>query len=316
MNLHTLHDATPEWLASALADFEKQFRYPLGENETFHISHGRDYTRFFRAIGDATVFVAEQHGEVLGTLAGVRRPLRFPGGAVCDVAYICDYKVRPGAGAGRVLLRLGKGLEHCFGEAAGGRGYGIVMGGSRRAPEDYTGRCGIPDFQRVGEITILRFDTAAGPSTHRASIVSAAEAAAAWPSLIAREAFLPLGGSPATRSSLPPVPLLLADGQACGVVEDTSRGKRLLRDEHREMNAAHLSQFAYSGTAAGAALIGAALAVGREAGSPALFVSIPARDTAAFRDHLRALHPLEAPAAIYACGLESGRAWHVASSEI
>ena len=312
MNLHTLHDATPEWLAPALADFEKQFRYPLGENESFHISHGRDYTRFFRAIGDATVFVAEQRGEVLGTLAGVRRPLRFPDGAVRDVAYICDYKVRPGAGAGRVLIRLGKALEHCFGEAVGGRGYGVVMGGSRRAPEDYTGRCGIPDFQRVGGITILRFETAAGPSEHSASIVSAAE----WPSLIVHDAFVPLGGNPATRSSLPPVSLLLDDGQACGVVEDTRRGKRLLRDENREMKAAHLSQFAYREAAAGAALIRAALVVGREAGYPALFVSISARDTAAFRDQLRALHPLEAPAAIYACGLESGRAWHVASSEI
>jgi hypothetical protein len=190
------------------------------------------------------------------------------------------------------------------------------MAGSRRVPEDYTGRCGIPGFQRVGEIAILRFDTTAGPSERSASIVSATEVTAVWTSLVSPEAFLPLGGNPVMRSSLPPVPLLLDDGQACGVIEDTRLGKRLLRDEHREMNAVHLSQFAYQSPSAGAALIGTALAVSREADYPALFVSIPARDAAAFRDHLRPLHPLEAPAAIYACGLESGRAWHVASSEI
>ena len=46
----------------ALARFEEQFTYPLGPGRTLRISHGDDYPRFFRAIGDAACFVAERSG--------------------------------------------------------------------------------------------------------------------------------------------------------------------------------------------------------------------------------------------------------------
>ena len=66
MNLHHLSGPPTPELARALATFEEQFTYPLGPDRWFRISHGDDYPRFFRAIGEAACFVAERDGRVVG----------------------------------------------------------------------------------------------------------------------------------------------------------------------------------------------------------------------------------------------------------
>ena len=68
MIVHRLEAPPARELADALAAFEAQFRYPLGPGRTFRISHGEDYARFFRAMGDGVSFVAMREGEVAGTL--------------------------------------------------------------------------------------------------------------------------------------------------------------------------------------------------------------------------------------------------------
>ncbi len=59
-------------LAAQLASFEREFRYPLGSGRWFRISHGEDYTRFFRAIGEARCFVARRQQAIAGVVAVTR----------------------------------------------------------------------------------------------------------------------------------------------------------------------------------------------------------------------------------------------------
>ena len=79
VNVHTLETVASSRLAGALERFERQFTYPLGSGRSFRISHGDDYVRFFRAMGEARCFVAERDRRVLGVLGAALRPLVFPG---------------------------------------------------------------------------------------------------------------------------------------------------------------------------------------------------------------------------------------------
>src|SRR5688500_3897167 len=74
MIVHQLHGPPPPELARALAGFESEFTYPLGPDSFFHISHGDDYPRFFRAMGEAACFVAQRRGDgtITGTLGAAR----------------------------------------------------------------------------------------------------------------------------------------------------------------------------------------------------------------------------------------------------
>ena len=77
MNVHPSSARPGAELALALARFEEQFTYPLGPGRSFRISHGDDYPRFFRAMGEVACFVAERDGVVLGVLgAALRAPPR------------------------------------------------------------------------------------------------------------------------------------------------------------------------------------------------------------------------------------------------
>src|SRR5437868_13975163 len=67
-------------LTRALADFEAPFTYPLGPGKFFRISHGEDFTLFFRAQGTATCFIAENKGRVVGALGTAIRRVWLPDG--------------------------------------------------------------------------------------------------------------------------------------------------------------------------------------------------------------------------------------------
>src|SRR4029077_10210784 len=106
MTLHALRDRPSSELARALAEFDSRFSYPLGPGRSFRISHGEDYPRFFRAMGEAACFVAERQGEVLGTIGCALRRVLSPDGRERDAVYVGDLKVAPPARGGRVLVRL------------------------------------------------------------------------------------------------------------------------------------------------------------------------------------------------------------------
>ena len=290
MNVHYLRSTAPPELGAALEEFEAQFRYPLGPESSFSISHGRDYITFFSAIGDATVLVAEREGKVLATIACVLRPLRFPSGVEQTVVYLADLKLAPSARGGIVLARLFKALDHYLDVRMG---YGIVMDGTGSTPLDYTGRGPFPAFTRVGVITVLKLSSVEGEWSGGSGDVRGS-------------GFRPFGGRPELRSEMEPI-ALVSPG-ASGLVEDTRRGKRLLVSPGEEIRAAHLSRFAYRTPAEGAGLIRQACHCCWERGVPNLFVALGSREVVPF---LEGLSYQVAPATVYGCGLpeETGEWW-------
>src|SRR5689334_21167798 len=92
MTIHQVSGPPSPELAQALAEFEEPFTYPLGAGRFFRISHGSDYTLFFRAQGDAACFIAENQGRVIGALGTSIRTLWLPDGSERKVAYFGDLK--------------------------------------------------------------------------------------------------------------------------------------------------------------------------------------------------------------------------------
>ena len=105
MNVHALTAAPGPEHAAALARFEEQFTYPLGPGRSFRISHGNDYPRFFRAVGDAVCFVAERDGEVLGVLGLAVTRVCAGDGTEVPTIYLGDL-TRDGEGLNRHSLAL------------------------------------------------------------------------------------------------------------------------------------------------------------------------------------------------------------------
>src|SRR5437868_1889091 len=158
MKVHQLAGPAPSVFARALADFEKPFTYPLGPGESFRISHGDDYTLFFRSQGEGSCFIAANENRIVGALGAAIRSLRFPDGGGRSVAYFGDLKISPECRGGRVLLKLARATEAWL-RAKVDAGFGIVMGGTDHTPEAYTGRAGIPAFCELGRVAILRIST-------------------------------------------------------------------------------------------------------------------------------------------------------------
>lgn len=319
MEVLRFQGVVPSGLESALKEFEEQFAYPLGEGESFHVSHGGGYLNFFRAMGEACLLVAMRREKVMGTLVGVRRPMRLADGRMVTATYVCDLKVASGGLRGRVLLSLGRALEEVWREAGGGPGYGVVMQGTSQAPSAYTGRGLLPGFTNVADLVIFRISAqGGGVLDEEIRVVEFGEVQRAFAELTERGT-VPIEGKPSYRSSMNPVPLVLGNPlQACGLVEDTRLGKQLVTSGGQEMKAAHLSHFAFRSAEAGARLIRTALTVADRAGFPALFVCVPAARAHALQDCLADLEPTVAPAMVYGHDIGSGgeAEWWVHSSEI
>src|SRR5207253_2377216 len=128
----------------------------------------------------------------------------------------------------------------------------VVMDGTRAVPTRYTGALGIPAFSPVAKVMVFRIPVR--PADREAADASGevplAEAAV-YSGQLGAGRFLTRGGDPLLRSEMAPVGLLLPDGGACGVLEDTRRAKRLLTRDGTELVSAHLSHFAYKSAGAG-----------------------------------------------------------------
>src|SRR5258705_9398947 len=111
MKINQLSGPPSPELASALAEFELPFTYPLGPEKFFRISHGEDYTLFFRAQGEGACFIAEDQGRVVGALGTAIRRLWMPDGGERSAAYFGDLKIAGKARGGAVLVRLARAAE-------------------------------------------------------------------------------------------------------------------------------------------------------------------------------------------------------------
>jgi len=316
MTLHVLRDPPPSALARALAQFEQQFTYPLGPGRSFSISHGDDYPRFFRAMGDAVCLVLEEQGRVLGSLGIAVRRLLLPEGRLHTVAYFGDLKVEPAARKALGFLRLAWAAdEWLHGKAS--TGFGVVMDGTSATPDAYTGRFGVPAVRMLGKTIVWQLPcNSANWQPQFEALKATPEQVQECYCRLSRRRYACPGADPRERSEMAPVGLIDPNGLACGLVEDTRRCKRLLADNGSELRSGHLSFFAWQTPAAGAALLRAALACAKRAGHPALFVAVAPRDAPALEEALGPAEKVVAPATIFGHGLDDDIAWNINTAEI
>lgn len=310
MNLHCYTEPPPGWMGDALERFEGQFRYPLGDSGHFSISHGHAYLPFFTAMGPATLLVVEREGEVIGTLARVQRWLHWQG--ECPMKqlahYLCDLKISPQARGSRVLALLMNEARRQIERSTSRSCYGIVMNGTGRLPMSYTGRVGIPLFEKVAEIVVLRLS-----SLHdtEAKAGHAVEETCPGP-----PACIVTGGRTGLRSQMPPVPILDEGGKMRGLLEDTRLAKRLWSDSGVELVSAHLSGLYFDSSPQGAEMIRRAVQEAAMQQMPAVFTAVPRSQMTGLRPHLKDLKVEEAPATIYGYQLNAGYDWWVDTAEI
>ncbi|HXJ59615.1 MAG TPA: N-acetyltransferase [Verrucomicrobiae bacterium] len=314
MKIHQVSGPPSSALALALAQFEMPFTYPLGPGKFFRISHGEDYSLFFRAQGNGCCFIAEREGQVVGTLGAAIRQLWMPNGTERIVAYVGDLKIAASARSGTVLVRLARAAEAWMRPKVEA-GFGVVMGGTTMTPEAYTGRGGIPGFQDLGRVVIFRISGSAGVEPESGHFLTDREAGLACYRHLSLGRYACPTVEAERRSQITPVWLMNSDGSACGMLEDTRKAKRLITGEGSELLSAHLSCFACSAIAAGAELIGVALRRAVRSGFPALFVSVAEPDAQELRAALHDFEVLPAPAIVYGTGLAAG-VWNINTSEI
>jgi hypothetical protein len=314
MNLHHFSATVPPEIGRALARFEEEFTYPLGPHARFRISHGEAYLPFFQAMGELDLCVLEEQGQIVGGLARVARHLSLNGAARLPAHYLCDLKLRSISRGSFALPRLIRETKRIIEASDSHRCYCVVMEGTGKLPTDYTGRLGVPAFHRLGDISVLRLE--AGNTPHPSSIpVSGAVFEEVFHSL-PRAGYSALGADRSLRSLIEPIFLVSNNGDACAILEDTRRGKRLVLDSGPEMISGHLSRLAFASPGAARRLLLDATAVARDSGLPALFTAIPASRSAAVIAGLHGIQFTTAPAAIYGHALESGHDWWIDTAEI
>jgi len=303
-----IHDAfIPGSMSAALASFEECFSYPLGAGARFRISHGEDYMAFFRAMGGAVAVLAEGEGCIDGCLLRVSRRISLDGGGPLPVHYLCDLKVRQDRRGGPVLAGLIRATEQGILTDGNTACYCVVMDGTGRLPTGYTGRLGVPRFVKVGEIVVLRLSLKSAP-------VPAGEPAGVREDEILMPGYRVTGGDSSLRSMMQPVDL--RNEGASGILEDTRKAKRLFLESGEELVSAHVSAFAYATVDAGARLLTEAVMRAAAADVPAVFVAVPKGEMERLRPELVALQVLEAPASVFAHGLEEGHDWWIDTAEI
>lgn len=332
MTIHVLTAAPAIELARALADFERQFTYPLGGGRRFGISHGLDYTRFFRSLGEGACFVAERDGRALGVISTAIRRLVTPGGAPRRALYVGDVKVDPEMRGGLTLLELGNHVQQ-WARPQVDCALGVAMEGTVATPDRYTGRFGVPFFAPLGRVAIVRIPTRAGTLDSTPWIASDERGRAVFARLSEHGFALP-DCDAALRSRIEPRWLVDPGGRACARLEDTRRAKQLFEVVDSapgleapaaacsppvagaELRSAHLACAAFESVDAAISLIDAALTLAAAEGEPALFVSFPEGGPDTLMSELRARGAHVTSATVYGAGLEPGGAWFVSTSEI
>lgn len=314
MIVHRIHDPPSAALALALGTFEEQFRYPLGPGRTFRISHGEDYPRFFRSMGDGHCFVALHEGKVIGALGASIRRLALPDAREHFVAYLGDLKVAPVGQRGRTVIALIRAMIE-WASPRVDAAFSVVMDGTAVTPEHYAGRLGIPRMEQIAKATIFQLRTVR-KSVGLLSFMTTRENCLAGHRRLCKGRYSLSDGTPRERSASPPQWLMLPDGSACGCLEDTLKAKRLFADDGAEMRSMHLSCLAYGSLHSGAALVQAALQSAGQLGFGALFVAIAEPEAAGFAAALADPPLAVAPATIFATGLAAGPLWNINTSEI
>ncbi|MEZ4489262.1 MAG: hypothetical protein R3F51_16880 [Cyanobacteriota/Melainabacteria group bacterium] len=328
-----------------ISNFEAGFRYPLSPNEHFSISHGADYSLFYRSMGKSLVLAAEQDEIPIATVAATIRELQSPGGTIHRCAYIGDLKYRKSAGASRKLLSLLLELQDwCIQNADSA--LSVVMGGTQNLPDSYSGRLGLREMKRLGVMHIYRIPIQPLASCRQFKEAEQIASARAQ-SIIANNpqnffCFKPIqnGDSESECTSLispiwlgtnaPGSTTDLDNGEspsgdcAIGCLQDTRKAKKLFREDGSEILNAHLTNFYFDSIDSAASIIESALESARDNNFEALFLSVDTERSQQLSAVLEKLGATKSEALIYGAGViaeeqfndHSNRNWCINSSEV
>jgi len=319
MKLHTFSGSVPMEFAAALAVFEEEFTYPLGRDTRFRISHGEAYLRFFEAMGPSTLVVAEDRGEILGGITRIPRRLaihRGHGIEEISANYLCDLKVAARARGTPVLARLLRETMRQIERSGNTACYGIVMGGTAMPPGRYTGRIGVPPFQEIARVVVLRISAGQSAGEAGRARVAGFEEWNRVFSGIPLSGVTAAGGGSAACSRMDPIPMITRGGDACGMLADTRLGKRLFVVGGGEMLSAHVSHLRFATPSAAAELLGFAARTAVRLGFEAVFAAVPRRIAEFLPPLLDGLSVLEAPAQVFGHALPEGCEWWPDTAEI
>ncbi|MCA8970432.1 MAG: hypothetical protein KDC95_11630 [Planctomycetes bacterium] len=143
---------THEW-NEELTAFERQFRYPLGD-DYFRIDHGARYLAFFETLGAPRLFAALDDERLVGVLVAVRRDLEIEG-RIHVADYLGDLKVV----ADRRQGILSRRLLRAFDETSTVRcAYGVSMN-PRSAPNRVAhALASLPGVEVAGTLALFSLD--------------------------------------------------------------------------------------------------------------------------------------------------------------
>lgn len=272
MNVHQIIKSPDKSLQNRLNYFERQFTYPLSHKEYFYIEHSPDYTTFFRSMGNATIFYLEKEMDIIGVI-GVSIRETFIKGKLLKAAYIGDLKIAPAYKGRRAAYRLFSSVFSYLKDKIS-FAYGVVMDGTLRTPNAYTGKAGIPFFSDKGHRYVPRVTA---PELNIPSDRVENLQKISWHQLESclKEGFsVPSPESP-LKSKLIPTWLVKGD-DTIGLLEDTQKAKRLFitGSTPQELVSAHLSYFSYNAPKDGINLIQSALSKTGENGIDGLFLCL------------------------------------------
>lgn len=282
-------------LAHKIAEFEALFTYPLGKNQHFRIDHGPHYDVFYRAMGESNTYYTLHEDKIIASLSyGIRMVKKDK--EIQKVAYLGDLKIHPNHQFTKAFFNMAQHLKPIL-EGNVSSAYGIVMEGTFNTPDQYTGRLGIPKFNHLKDIHILRFDTKNHNSSSEVNVHVSKESHFKIYENLAPTPFISMANSH-LRSAMEPQWFSIGE-LACGFLEDTSLAKRLFFDSGEEMLSSHLSYFVYETASQGFSIIQSALSHSHQLGFPAMFLALSQHQMKELECHLMATTYTVAKAAIY-----------------
>ena len=293
-----------EWTRE-LSEFERNFQYPLGKNSFFRISHGDDYTRFFRALGKSTSLVStNKQNSVCSSISIVRRNLYHATERI-QAYYLADLKVLPKS-APSTLFRLLSTGQKILPELKTSPLYCVVMQGTERTPDQYSGRLGLPQLTKLGEIAIFRMEST--PPKEQVRVLSTKNKASAHRPCPQAYYFESQGHEIRSKFLVQKFSL----GSASCLLEDTLRAKNLFDQNDQEIISGHISSLRYQKPQDAIQLLSL---ISRNCPNyPALFFSVPIQDHKAFAEALPK-HSLSF-ASIYGTQLKANQRWFINTAEI
>lgn len=304
MRINCYTDALPREISERLMAFEEQFHYPLGAHDFFRIHHPPPYTQFAQSIGNAACFIATDQDQILAAISVSIRDLLIAG-TIKKSAYIFDLKLHPNNTKPFALLRI---LQHAqtWAEQYCDTAYAVVMDGTQKTPDQYTGRLQIPKFNKSGSLAILLFPSA----TH--SIQAQVQSAQHYN--YDHTSVETIGADLAQRSRVTPRCLSI-DHDNWAIFEDTRRAKQLFQADGTEIKAAHLSHIHFNNPTHASALIQSARHLAREHNYAYLFCCLNQNQYAQVDSNVRQ-EAKHSRASLYTHNLDTNPEWLIHSSEI